>query len=332
MLVMGIAVVGFMTMSAQAGTIDLIVNAYATMDPATPTNPWDDVVTPIVTKCTDIGLGTTAVNPYYAPGMLGTTKITYEIAVAVDDTGMSTVPGNLGLATIVFDVLNCGACAGYQMPYILGAESGYAQLGATGIGALRNVTQSMYVDSGTTQYPGYNGGWGFDTAGLPIGGNTTSQLCDVLGAGIAVPLTWTADVNPFYAGNQPYARQGVGIGTYMFPTDDPSNAAGKMGGFGQDLSNSANVIAGDGHWLMMRGTVDVSGWITHADYGWDVVPTNGAVYSPTIDYNVDQGGGFRVAVTANDMAGDSFAFFLIPEPASLGLLLIGGLALIRRRP
>jgi hypothetical protein len=313
MLVMGVAVLGFMTMSAQAGTIDLIVSAYAT---------YNDVDTPITSKWGDMTL--TEVQP----GSI----ITYEIAVAVDDSGQSVAPGNLGLATIVYDVLNLGACNGYQMPLLTAAESGYAQLGATGIGALRDVTQAMYQDSATTAYVGYNGGWGFDTAGLPIGGNTTSQLCDVLGAGIAAPLTWTADVNTTYPGLQPYVRQGVGIGTYMFPMDDPSNAAGQMGGFGQDLSNSASVIAGDGHWLMMRGTVDVSGWVENADYGWDVVPTNGAVYSPTIDYNVDQGGGFRVAVTANDMAGDSFAFFLIPEPASLGLLLIGGLALIRRRP
>jgi hypothetical protein len=333
MLVMGIAVIGFMTMSVQAGTIDLIVNAYATMDPLTPGDASDDVVTPILTKCEDIGVApTTPVNPYYGPGLLGNTVVTYEIAVAVDDTGASTVPGNKGLATIVFDVMNCGACAGYQMPYITGAETGYAQLGATGIGGLFDVTAPMYVDSQTTAYAGYNGGWGFDNATLPIGGNATTSLCDILGAGTLAPLTWAADVNSTYPGLQPYARLGVGIGTYTFPLDDPSNAAGKVGGFGQDLSNASNVIPGDGHWLMFRGTVDVSGWIEQADYGWDVVPTNGAVFSPTVDYNVDQGGGFRVAVSAADMGSDSFAFFLVPEPASLGLLLIGGLALIRRRP
>ena len=55
------------------------------------------------------------------------------------------------------------------------------------------------------------------------------------------------------------------------------------------------------------------------------------MFSPTIDYNDDVGGGFRLGVSAANMTGDSFSFFLIPEPASLGLLLIGGLALIRRR-
>jgi hypothetical protein len=321
MLVMGIAVLGFMTMSAQAGTIDLIVNAYATMDPGTPTDASDDVVTPIVTKCDDIGvIATTAVNPYYGAGSLGNTVITYEVAVDV-------AAGNMGLATIVFDVLNCGACAGYQMPVVTAAESGFSEAPF----ALRDVTQPMYVDSATTAFPGYQGGWGFDNAGLPIGGNVTSQLCDVLGAGSLAPLTWVADVNTTYGGLQPYARLGVGQGTYMFGGDDPV-LSGMQGGFGQDLSNAAAPVAGDGHWLMFRGTVDVSGWIENVDYGWDVVPTNGAVFSPTIDFNNDVGGGFRIAVGAGDMVGDSFSFFLVPEPASLGLLLIGGLALIRRRP
>lgn len=104
-----------------------------------------------------------------------------------------------------------------------------------------------------------------------------------------------------------------------------------MGGFGQDLSNAAAVVPGDGHWLMFRSTIDTSGWADQTAYGWEVNPTNGAVYTPTLDYGQDQGGGFRIAVNEPDMDGDSFAFFLVPEPASLGLLLVGGMALIRRR-
>jgi len=313
MLVMGIAVLGFMTMSAQAGTIDLIVNAYATAP--------DSSVVPILSKTGDAVL---------TPVPVGSV-ITYEIAVAVDDSAGSTAPGNLGMATVVFDVLNAGACSGYQMPYITAAESGYAEAGQNLVGPLRTTVDLQYQDSGTTAYPGYNGGWGFDNAGIPIGGNTTTSLCDVLGAGaLAVPLGWLADVNPSYPGLQPKARLGVGIGTYMFGADDPSDANGKMGGFGQDLSNANNVIPGDGHWMMFRSQIDVSGW-SSGQYGWDVVPTNGAVFSPTVDYNVDVTGGFRIAVFSDQMGGDSFSFFLVPEPASLGLLLIGGLALIRRR-
>jgi hypothetical protein len=309
---MGIAVLGFMTMSAQAGTIDLIVNAYATQP--------DLSVVPIPTKCGDLS----------PVGVMPGSLITYEIAVAVDPLA-GHASGNLGLATIVFDVMNCGAWNGVStLSEITAAESGYAQLGPTGIGALRDVTASMYVDSGTSLYPGYNGGWGFDNSGLPIGGNVTISPGDIMGAGALMPLTWDADVTPAYAGLQPYARLGVGHGTYMFPAQDPA-VGGLQGGFGQDISNVASPVPGDGHWLMFRGTMDTTTWATDANYGWDVIPTNGAVYTPTLDYSVDQGGGFRIAVEAGAMEGDSFYFYLVPEPASLGLLLVGGLALIRRR-
>jgi hypothetical protein len=310
MLVMGIAVLGFMTMSAQAGTIDLIVNAYATQP--------DLSVVPIPTKCGDL-----------APvGIQPGSVITYEIAVAVDPLA-GHANGNEGLATIVFDVNNCGAPAPI-LPAVGAAESGFAELGAGVIGAMRTVLDSMYYDSGTTSFPGYNGGWGFDNSGLPIGGNVTISPGNILGAGSLAPLTWTADVNPTYPGLQPYARLGVGHGLYNFGGDDPA-LAGLQGGFGQDLSNAKAPIAGDGHWLMFRGTMDTSAWEDGMVYGWEVVPTNGAVFSPTMDYTQDLGGGFRIAVNAPDMEGDSFSFFLVPEPASLGLLLVGGLALIRRR-
>ena len=91
-----------------------------------------------------------------------------------------------------------------------------------------------------------------------------------------------------------------------------------------------NIIEGDGHWLMFRSTIDTSGWAAGTDYGWNVVPTNGAVFSPTVDYNYDQGGGFRIPVYANDMTGDSFAFILIPEPTG-ALVLLAAAALFRRR-
>ena len=311
-LVMAIAVLGFMTMSAQAGTIDLIVNAYATQP--------DLSVVPIDTKCTD------GVLTGIEPGSI----VTYEIAVAVDDTVDSTVPGNRGLATIVFDVERCfGVPTGYTMNFIQAAESGFSELPDGSAGPVRDITTALYVDSATTSYSGYNGGWGFDNSGLPIGGNVTASMGDVLGAGSLMPLTWTADVNAVYPGFQPYSRLDVGIGAYTFGAGDPA-AAGLQGGFGQDLSNAASVVPGDGHWLMFRSTIDTSGWDA-GNYGWEANPTNGAVYTPTLDYDMDQGGGFRIAVDEADMAGDSFAFFLVPEPASLGLLLVGGMALIRRR-
>ena len=289
--------------SARAGTIDLIVNAFATNDGGTPGDPRDDVVTPITTKCGDPDL--TSVTP----GSI----ITYEIAVAVDPAAAHP-QGNMGLHTIVIDVLKCDpASTYYVMPHITAAESGYAQWGPTGIWGPKDVTQAMYYDSGTTTYPGYNGGWGFDGgAGLPIGGNVTSSPGDIFGAGALAYLTWDADVNTTYPGLQPYVRLGVGHGTYVFPDDDPA-CGGLQGGFGQDLSNAGNIIEGDGHWLQFRGSIDTSDWGQEtwgADYGWDIVGTNGAVYSPTVDYNYDIGGGFRIAVPGQDITGDSFSFRL----------------------
>jgi hypothetical protein len=309
MLVMGIAVLGFMTMSAQAGTIDLLVNAYAVQP--------DTSVVPIPTKCGDL------VPVGVAPGSV----IHYEIAVAVDPLAGHAL-GNEGLATIVFDMLNCASPAPV-LPAVTAAETGFAELPGGAIGAIRTMMDAMYVDSGTTAYPGYNGGWGFDNSNLPIGGNVTLNPGNILGAGSLAPLTWTADVNGTYPGLQPYARLGVGHGTYYFGADDPA-LSGLMGGFGQDLSNAKAPVPGGGQWLMFKGMMNTAGWLG-GTYGWEVIPTNGAVFSPTVDYSTDLGGGFRIAVNAPDMDGDSFSFYLIPEPASLGLLLVGGLALIRRR-
>jgi hypothetical protein len=299
----------FATTSTHAGAIDLVVNAYAT---------YDDVITPIPTKFGDT-------NPTQViPGSI----VTYEIAVAVDPDAAHP-EGNMGLATIVFDVLQCGAFVTEEMEYITAAESGYAVLPGGAVSALRDVTQPMYVDPASS-YIGYYGGWGFDNSGLPIGGNVTAEPGSILGAGALAPLTWTSDVDHVYFGLQPYARLGVGIGTYYFGEHDPA-CAGLQGGFGQDLSNASAVVPGDGHWLMFRSTIDTSGWATGTDYGWNVEPTNGAVYSPTVDYSQDQGGGFRIAVYEEDMAGDSFAFFLVPEPVMLGPALLCIVAIVRRR-
>ena len=302
------------TAAVQAQTIGMVVNAYAT---------YGGKVTPIPTKCGDAELTPVA------PG----SEITYEFAMVVDP-GAAHPEGNMGLATIVFDVLRCDpASTDYVMNYMTAAETGYAELPDGSPGALRNFTNAMYIDSGSTGYPGYNGGWGWDSSGLPLGGDVTDSPGDILGAGMLAPLTWDADVNSTYPGNQPFAPLGIGHGTYTFPADDPA-CGGLQGGFGQDLSNSLGIVEGDGHWLMWRSTIDTSDWSEedwNADYGWYISPTNGAVYSPTADYSQDHGGGFRIAVAAEDMVGDSFAFFLTPEPGTIGLMVLCGAAGIRRR-
>ncbi|UCG32494.1 MAG: hypothetical protein JSU68_12610 [Phycisphaerales bacterium] len=253
--------------------------------------------------------------------------VVYELAVSVDS---SAAGGNLGLASIVYDVVCSQATtAGYWLTELQLVESGFAEFPDGSPGALRDVGQAMYMDSGTTAYAGYNGGWGFDNSGLPSGGDATLSPGLVSAAGILAPLTWTADVNPSYPGQQPYARLGVGIGPNIIPAEDPA-AGGMFGGFGQDLSNVANPIPGDGHWIFQRGQIDTSGW-SFGTYDFQIAGVSGAVFDATLDYNQDQQGGFRVSVLSSDIAETSFSFSIpIPEPPVMVLFLLGGLTAYRR--
>jgi hypothetical protein len=255
--------------------------------------------------------------------MLPGDPLYFQIGVEVVDDG-----SNAGLATIVYDVISFEAMAEkYQLAPLTPAASGYDRI--TGTQTLRNVTEPMYVPVNSGSTVGYYGGWGFDTAGLPTGGNVTDVPGMIGGAVLAAPLTWTADTGPVFAGLQPKARLGVGQGTYTFPADD-LHLAGLQGGFGQRLSNLDNIIEGDGTWLMQEGVIDTSGWLPQT-YNFGVNPTVGAVFDPTLDYSQDMGGGFRVNVPAQEMAGASFSFTLVPAPAGLVMLLAGGLGLLRRR-
>jgi len=315
MLFLGVVAVGVMALSAQAETITLYVNAYSQSgNPLNALDPGDTVI--------------------------------YEVAVGVDPNG-GHAQGNLGAATITYDVESALAIAkGYWLTDT-GLEGGVSTLtpiesgwsDTPGFPALAQVTAAMYTDSGTTAYAGYNGGWGFDNAGLPTGGQVTAAGA-ITSAGMLAPLTWAADVNPNVAGLQPYVRQGVGHGIYTFPAEDPI-VGGMQGGFGQVLDNSGTggpVLPGDGKWLFHRGTIDTSlggargNWDV-GTYDFEILPRSSAVYSPTVDYNSDLGGGFRISILGSDRLGDSFSFTLIPEPTTLGVLVLGavGMVVSRRR-
>ena len=253
--------------------------------------------------------------------------VVFEIAVGVVDDG-----SNMGLATLVYDVSSAEANAkGYWLNVMTPAESGYAENSDGSVGALRDITNSLYVNSGTSEYAGYNGGWGFDNSGLPTGGDATTNPGEISTAGALMPLTWDADINPAYPGLQPYSRLGVGHGTYTFPAAD-LKVGGMQGGFGQVLENvyPNPPTPGDGHWLFQRSTIDTNAW-DFGTYSFDIDGTNAAVYTPTLDYDQDQSGGFRLSVSNDRMQDTSFSFTLIPEPTTLGLIVFGGLGMIAAR-
>ena len=350
MLVLGVAVVGMTTLSA-AGSVTLFVDAYAqNCDPESPllgtqyplgpcaTDP--DAVPPVEPGDVCTWLPITS-GECMTPTAKAMYEIFFSVAVGVDPLQGHPTLGNKGLATIVYDVMpndcmTCG-CPDVYFNQMQDADSGWSDNPVAA--ALRQVSAGMYVDSGTTAYAGYNGGWGFDNAGLATGGNTDT-VQELHGAGMLAPLAWDADVNPTYAGLQPYVRQGVGHGTYTFPAEDPI-VGGMQGGFGQVLDNAGTggpVLPGDGKWLLQRGTIDTSldgarGNWDAGTYDFDIDPSVAAVYSPTIDYNFDVGGGFRIAIPGGEMVGDSFSFTLIPEPTTLGVLVLGavGMVVSRRR-
>ena len=252
--------------------------------------------------------------------------------VGVDVAGDSD-----GLATIVYDVFGAEAVnKGYLLNPMLDAFSGFANSGDDvadpGLGFEAVVSFAYYNPlPGTNSISAeYGGGWGFDRAGLPGGGDVTSNPGDIEAAGATAPLTWTADTHAAIAGEQPLSRPGVGNGAFTFGADDPS-LGGVQGGFGfLHNVNTGDTTPGGGEWIIQTGHIDTTGW-SPGTYAFNIDPTAGAVYDGTLDYTTDIAGGFRVDVPSNDMTGTSFSFTIIPEPATLGLLLLGGLSMVRRR-
>ncbi|UCG32322.1 MAG: PEP-CTERM sorting domain-containing protein [Phycisphaerales bacterium] len=254
----------------------------------------------------------------------------YQIGVAVDPDfdplGRPQVV-NRGLATIVYDMISLEAEAqGIGIDFHEFAESGYANYGESPIA---DTSYAMY-ETGDGTAPHYRGGWGFDVATDKAGGDPWIRPGSIIGAGGLLPLTWAADMDPLLAGLQPFARLDVGHGVYTFPDDDPV-LAGLQGGFGMFISDPDNIVEGDGTWVIKKGHIDTTAWAP-GTYNYDLIPTHGALLSGTADYNQDLGGGFRVLVDPADMTGDSFAFTIIPEPATAALLLLAAAAAMRRRP
>ena len=248
----------------------------------------------------------------------------FQIGVAVDNS----VVDNNGLATLVYDVIAQQPTP--QLSGMLDAFSGFSNDGTDvpnpGVGRAANVSNNFYTQSNNSVSPRYGGGWGF-TQGLPVGGDVTTSPGDIISTGVTASLTWTADTHPNIPGLQPFTRPLVGVGAFTFGVDDPL-LGGVQGGFGFDITFPNQ--PGDGSWIIREAHIDTTAWVA-GTYSFDVNPTAGAVYDGTLDYTIDMAGGFRVNVPTSDMTGASFSFTIIPEPATMGLLLAAGLALIRRR-
>ena len=296
----GVFALGMMAVSASAGPVDLIVDAWAIYDSGQPTESWVQIRDG--GDPTDAG---TCANPLLVPPALLPDLIWFGVAVKTD--------GSLGLgtATVVYDVVPCtGAYVepGFTMDQMHDVPTGWpASWCSPPTLAWVSNPYYGYVCSGYA----YAGGWGHDSGGLYHEGTTDGG--SILGPQLAAPLKYTADVNSYDPGLQPNFKNDVGLGTWYL---EGPYGTGHVGGFGMDIYNRHNIINGDGHWMFQQSTIDLSSWecTDGAVYGWQLVLRQAAVMNATLDYNVDHDGGFRVNVPGIPEEGlvqDSFAF--IPD-------------------
>ena len=276
------------------------------------------------------------VNPYHEGGtplnaLVPGDEVSFQVGVSVDPTydpeGMGNV--NQGLAALVYNMFGSQAqTAGYFLgDPVTGGSITEAFSGYDYTGAIQSTTKhAMWNEPAPTGVSGYNAGWGFDTGGLPSNGAATEPGI-IKGAGlVAAPFGVKGDVRPHWPGNQQNMRLGVGHGTYTAHGDDGVLPDGFVMGFGQDLPN----IEGDGTWMLQEGVIDTSGWAP-GTYDFVLTGTSVEVLAGDMDFNVDQGTDYSKTVPEEERGAASFSITLIPEPTTLGLVMLAGVALVRRR-
>jgi hypothetical protein len=231
--------------------------------------------------------------------------LNYRIWVAIDDEGDGA--SSQGLAGHSFDI---ATNTGLLQPLPIQAKT--KTTGPT------DITAANWVFVGYPTYVTKLSGFGFD--GGSFNGNATSNVGSILGPGAAMnPGAWVSDVDTFYtAGLQPKQLHNVGYGAPP----------------GLDVGGSATPPPAKARdkWYLLEGSINIAG-LGLGSYYVDLQPGIINVIRPDVDLNFDITDGYQIgASTIGDtILGHMWWFNIVPEPATLSVLLFAGVGLVIRR-
>ena len=235
------------------------------------------------------------------PGMPSeAVAVPYKIWIAIEENDPG-FPSSQGLSSFSLDIAtNTG---------IVQPKPTFAKTKTLGP---QTILNDNWAPSGVYPYVAHLNGFGF--SGLSDQGNNTAVVGSVIGPGAGMNPLWTADVAPqtYNPGLQPKALHNVGYGAP--PGID-------VGGTQTPSLNPR------GKWFLLEGEILVPHEM--GTYYVDIIPGQINVIDPTRDLNVDQTGGYQIA--AKGVIGGGWVVNVIPEPATLSVLLFAGVGLVVRR-